>query len=160
MVTANVRIQNQKIEQTITSLYRVKDGKAREWLVYNIILSALNYKGEQITFDDVVGKVGGIPVFTKKINPDSEEIEYSSDIHDHKTVYSISFSKQKVDELSKYFTDSVQFAIEGLGCGGRTYSCSFEELRDLEWDELVKAKTAYLKSDYYRNKQLLAGGVT
>ncbi|MGC2426839.1 MAG: hypothetical protein WA421_07380 [Nitrososphaeraceae archaeon] len=71
----------------------------------------------------------------------------------------VPFSKQKVDELSKYFTDSVQFAIEGLGCDGRTYSSSFEELRDMEWDELVKIKTAYLKSDSYRNKQLLTAGV-
>ena len=32
---------------------------------------------------------------------------------------------------------------------------NFEKIRDMEWDELVKAKTSYMFTDYHRNKQLI-----
>jgi hypothetical protein len=41
-------------------------------------------------------------------------------------------------------TDSVNFAIKGSGCSETTLACSsVEELKDLDWDELVGLKTAY-----------------
>jgi hypothetical protein len=157
MVNGNVRVQNQEIEQQISGLYRVKNAKA-EFLIYHILLRGLNHKGEGVDFPTLIGKVEGILVFERKVNPDTEEVESGSLIHDHKTLYTIPFTKAKVDELSNYFIDSIGFVIQGSGLAGRTYSCSLEELRDLEWDELVQMKTSWMKSDYYRMKQLAAQG--
>jgi hypothetical protein len=157
LVNGNVRVREQKIEQEISGAYRVKDSKG-EWLMYHILLRGLNHIGERKDFSDLIGKIEGIPIFEKKINQDSGEVEYSGYIHDHKTVYTIPFTKENLDKLVPYFTDNVSFAIMGQGLSGRTYSCSFEEIRDLEWDELVKLKTDWMKSDYYRVKQLAAQG--
>jgi hypothetical protein len=117
-----------------------------------------NHIGERKDFSDLIGKIEGIPIFEKKVNQDSGEVEYSGYIHYHKTMYTIPFTDETLDKLVPYFTDNVSFAIKGQGLATRTYSCSFEEMRDLEWDDPVKLKTDWTKSDYYRVKQLAAQG--
>ena len=77
--------------------------------MYNILLSGVDHKGNELTFDDLFGRVGDIPIFERRINPDSGETEFSPMVSNHKTKYTIPFTKQKFDEISKYFTDSVQF---------------------------------------------------
>jgi hypothetical protein len=63
------------------------------------------------------------------------------------------------NELSKYFRADppVECVVEDRA-GGRKYSCSLEEFRDMSYEDLVALKTAYLRTDYYRNKQQLAAG--
>jgi hypothetical protein len=75
-----------------------------------------------------------------------------------KMVVDFTKSKEGVAEYAKIdYTYEPHLQDTLSGCSGRIYSCSFEELRDLEWDELVKLKTSYLYSDYYyRNRQLMA----
>jgi hypothetical protein len=46
----------------------------------------------------------------------------------------------------RLITENVSFAIKGQGLATKTYSCSFDEIRDLEWDELLKLKTDWMKS--------------
>jgi hypothetical protein len=82
----------------------------------------------------------------------------TTQVNELKTIYTIPFSKEKVDELSPYFSDTIGFSIEGRGTASRRYSCSLEELRDLEWDELVQLETFWMKTDYYRMKQLATQG--
>lgn len=162
MINGNVRIAEQGIKQEISSVYRIKEGK-KEYLFYGVNLFGVNHVGDPVDFYHIEGQVPNVPVFGKKINPDTLEIEFSPIIHSHKTLFTIQFSKSKVEEISKYFTDSVQFAIEGLGTGGvKTLSCNYEEFTKLDWDELVRVKTAYMSTDYHRNKKLIEasqGGV-
>jgi hypothetical protein len=163
LVNGNIRTKNQEIEQQVTAVYRVKDSKGKEWLMYHILLYGLNHIGERKDFSDFVGKIEGIPQFERKIDENTGEVVYSGVINNHKTLYTIPFTKETLDNLKPYFVDIPSFAIEGQGLASRTYSCTFEEMRDMEWDELVKAKTAYMYTDYYRNKQQLVtqgGGVS
>src|SRR6266487_5430522 len=74
-VNGNVRIKNQEIEQQISGVYRVKDSKG-EWLMYHILLHGVNHTGERKDFSDLIGKIEGIPVFERRVNPDSGEVEY------------------------------------------------------------------------------------
>ena len=92
-----------------------------------------------------------MPQFHNKINPQTEEIDSNATtVHSLKTVYTIPFSKQKVDEISKYFSDSVQFIIKERG-SGRKYACNQQEFRDLPYDELISIKNGY--SEYIRNRK-------
>jgi hypothetical protein len=150
----NVRIANQEITQTISGVYRIKAGKD-EWLVYGVSLSGINHKGEPVDFYHQEGKIESIPVFERKIDPDTLEVVTGPLIQNHKTLYTIPFTKAKFDEISKYFTDSVQFAIEGSGTSNKRLSCSLDEFRDLPFEELVKIKTSWIFTDYYRTKQLI-----
>jgi hypothetical protein len=77
-----------------------------------------------------VGKVAGIPIFEKKLNPDTEEIETGAMIHDHKTLYQIPFTKEKVKELEPYFTDKVGFTV--IDRSGKRHSCSLKEFMDMD----------------------------
>lgn len=153
MVTGNVRIKEQKIDQKISTIYRVKN--SGEFLIYHILLSGLNHKGEPVDFSDLIGKIDKIPIFEKKIDEHSGEIETGPMKYNHKTIYTIPFSSKKLDELLEFASDEIAFAIQGKGTANRTLSCSLEEIRDMQWDELVAAKTSYQKSDEYRLKQLL-----
>ena len=129
MINGNVRTKNQNIEQQISGLYRVKD-KGKEWLTYHILLIGSDHKGEQKDFPLFVGKVAGIPIFEKKLNPDTEEIETGAMIHDHKTLYQIPFTKEKVKELEPYFTDKVGFTV--IDRSGKRHSCSLKEFMDMD----------------------------
>jgi hypothetical protein len=60
-----------------------------------------------------------------------------------------SFTKAKVNELSKYFAEPLEFIVEDKT--GRKYSCSLEEFRDLSYDDLVNLKTGF--SDYMKKRR-------
>lgn len=154
-VTGKESIKNQPVEQTINQLHRVKDSKG-EWLVYGVGLSADNWKRNRVDFFHMEGIIEGIPTFHNEIDPQTEEIiPATTQVMNMKTIYTIPFSKKKVDELSQYFAESAQFAITDRGAGNRTYSCTLEEFRDLPYEELVKLKTSWMFTDYHRSKQLI-----
>ena len=152
----NARIANQELQQEINALYRVKTNKG-EFLFYGISLTGINHKGESIGFYHTEGIIENIPVFEKKINPDTTEVESGPLIHNHTTLYNIPFTKKKIDnELSPYFADSVQYIVKDKT--GRKYTCNLDEFRDLPYEELINLKTGY--TDYMKNRQLLkVGGV-
>jgi hypothetical protein len=66
-------------------------------------------------------------------------------------IYTIPFSKEKVEELSKYFSETIGFSIKDKGSGGRRYSCSYEEFVNMEYRELVDLKTGF--TDYWKTRQ-------
>ena len=154
MINGNVRIKEQKIDQEISTIYRIKNSDG-EFIIYHILLSGLNHKGEPVDFSDLIGKIDKIPVFERKVDDRTGEVESGPIKQDHRTIYTIPFSSKKLDELLEFASDNISFAIKGKNTANRTLSCSLEEIRDMEWDELVAAKTSYQKSDEYRLKQLL-----
>ncbi|MGC2427105.1 MAG: hypothetical protein WA421_08720 [Nitrososphaeraceae archaeon] len=143
-------MRSQPIDQRIINLCRLKDSKG-EWLTYGVELYGRNWEYNQVDFYHHEGIIEGMPQFHNKINPQTEEIDSNATtVHSLKTVYTIPFSKQKVDEISKYFSDSVQFIIKERG-SGRKYACNQQEFRDLPYDELISIKNGY--SEYIRNRK-------
>jgi hypothetical protein len=65
-------------------------------------------------------------------------------------IFTIPFSKQKVEELTEYFSDTISFNIEERR-SGRLYSCSIQEFRNMEYDELIDIKTGF--ADYWKSRQ-------
>jgi hypothetical protein len=158
-VTGKDSIKNQEIEQRISNLMRVRD-KGGEWLVYGVGLFGKNWKGNRVDFYHTEGKIEGMPIFTKEIDPQTDQVvPGSTQVFEMKTIHNIPFSKKKIEELSQYFV-APSFIVVSNTMGGRKYSCSLEEFRDLPYDELISLKTGF--TEYMRNKrpdQLKVGGV-
>jgi hypothetical protein len=55
-----------------------------------------------------------------------------------KTIHTIPFSKKEIEELSQYFAEPLSFVLVDK-TSGRKYSYSFEEFRDMGYDELRSA---------------------
>jgi hypothetical protein len=65
----------------------------------------------------------------------------TTQIQELKNIYTIPFSKEKVEELSKYFSETIGFSIKDKGAGGRRYSCSREKFTNMDYQELVDLNT-------------------
>ena len=92
---------------------------------YGINLYGKNWKQNPVDFFHVEGTIEGISTFHREIDPQTEQIiSETTQVHELKTVYTIPFSKAKVNELSQYFSDDVQFIIKEKATGGRRYSCT------------------------------------
>jgi hypothetical protein len=153
LVTADP-VKDQEIEQKISQLYRFKDYKGKEWLFYDITLSGRDWQGNRKEFYYREGIMENIPEFDKKIDPATNAvIPGTTQVHEMKTVYTIQFSKQKVNELSQYFTESVSFIVVDKSTGRKRYSCTFQEFTDLAYDELISQKTGFADYVRLRNKK-------
>lgn len=121
---------------------RLKDRKG-EWLVYGVSLSGKNWKRNSVDFFHMEGMIEKIPIFHNEINSDTDEINAAAtQVEDFKTVYTVPLSKRRLEELSPYFSDSVQFVLKDRA-ENRKYSCSFQEFKDLKYDELISLKTGF-----------------
>ena len=97
------------------------------------------------------GVVEGMPILDKRIDPSTNEIIPGSTlVHEVKSVYTIPFSKQKVNELSKYFADNTGFIVKDKHSTTR-YSCSMQEFLNLEYEELLNLKTGF--TDYMKSQK-------
>ena len=95
-----------------------------------------------------------MPIFNKRLDPATNAvIPGITQVQELKTIHTIPFTKQRVNELSKHFVEPVSFIV--VDKTGRKYSCSLEEFIDLPHDELVKIKTSWMFTDYHSNKQLV-----
>lgn len=94
-----------------------------------------------------------MPVFQKKINPQTKEVvPDQTQVLELKDVYTIPFSKQKVNELQKYFTDNVQLIV--IDRTGKRYGCrNLAEFTDVGYEDLIDLKTGY--ADYHRSRRLM-----
>ena len=105
------------------------------------------------------GLIEGMPTFEKEIDPSTNDvIAGTTQVMEMTKVYTIPFTKEKIDEISKYFADTTFFCIVDITC--RKYSCSRKEFSDVSYDELIDKKTGL--TDYMRSKrpdQLKVGGV-
>jgi hypothetical protein len=151
LVTAEP-VKDQEITQKITQLYRVKDAKGKEWLVYDIILYGQDWQGNTRSFDYREGIIEQMPEFDKKIDPATNAvISGTTQVHQTSKLYTIPFTKDKVNELSQYFTEPLSLIVKDKWTP-RRYGCnSLQEFRDMEYDELISLKTGY--TDYIKSKQ-------
>jgi hypothetical protein len=164
LVTADP-VKNQEIEQRIHQMYRIKDAKGKEWLVYDSTLYGNTWEGNQKDFYYREGIIEGMPRFEKRIDPSTNAvIAGTTQIQEIlKPGYTILFTKDKVNELQKCFvhplTLNVVDGVSGLGGGGsRMYSCSsLEEFRDIPYEELINLKTGM--ADYWKNKNKVVSGI-
>lgn len=158
LVTANPKLREQQITQKISQLYRFKDWQGKEWFFYDITLRGHDWKGNRKEFYYIEGRIEQMPEFEKEIDPQTEEvIPNTTQVLDMKTIYTIPFSKQKVNELSEYFTEKVSFIIIDRGTGGKRYSCTLKEFTDLAYDELISQKTGFSEYVKMRNKKYNGG---
>ena len=110
-----------------------------------------------LTFFMLKVLIEGISTFHREIDPQTEQIiSETTQVHELKTVYTIPFSKAKVNELSQYFSDDVQFIIKEKATGGRRYSCIKREFTELDFEELIKSKTGFTQ---YQNTRQKGGGM-
>jgi hypothetical protein len=159
LVTADP-VKNQEIEQKISQLYRIKDSKGKEWLFYDITLHGRDWQGNRKDFYYRDGIIEHMPEFDRKVDPSTNAvIPESTQVHTVKTIYTIPFSKQKVEDLSQYFTESVSCIV--VDRSRKRYTCSLQEFTDLDYEELVNLKTGF--AEYMNSRlpkqQLKQGGV-
>jgi hypothetical protein len=159
-VTGNAKLKEQEIEYKIDALHRLKDSKG-EWLTYHVSLFGNDWEGNRIDYSYMAGMIEGIPTFYKKIDPQTDEvIPNTTQVLELKTIYTIPFSKAKVNELQKHFSPTVGFIVKDRDIGGKRYTCNLEEFRDFTYEELIDIKTGF--RDYIRQKrqdQLQKAGV-
>jgi hypothetical protein len=90
--TGNYELKEQDIEQKIDHLTEAK--------TYHVLLFAYDWEGNRIDYSYTEGKIENMPVFQKKINPQTKEVvPEHTQVLELKDVYTIPFSKQKVNEL-------------------------------------------------------------
>ena len=101
LVTANDRLMAQPIEQSINNVMRNKN-RDGEWLTFQMSLYAKDWKCNRKDFwYDQGGRVDGYPEFIKEIDPQTDQVvSGTTQVNEVKTIYTIPFSKDKVDELS------------------------------------------------------------
>jgi hypothetical protein len=129
--TGNSELKEQDIEQKIDHLTEAKTQKVNGLLTMFCFSHMIG--GNRIDYSYTEGKIENMPVFQKKINPQTKEVvPEHTQVLELKDVYTIPFSKQKVNELQKDFTtDRAVFIIIDRTTGKR-YSCnSLAEFRDL-----------------------------
>jgi hypothetical protein len=154
-VTANKNLQNQRIEQSISSLNRVRY-QNKDWLTYGVALQGKNWKGNTRDFYHMEGYVTdgcreGLPIFHRDVDPMTDEvISGTTQMSGHKPFYTIPFTKEKVDELSEYFTEQHSFSLKD-NVSGRRYTCTLSEFRDLPYEELINLRTGL--TDYLQSRQ-------
>ncbi len=157
LVTADP-VKNQEIVKQIQGCYRLKNSNG-EWLYYHVLLSGKDWKGNRKEFNYVEGLIEGMPIFTKDIDPSTNEVVAgTTQVLEMTKVYTIPFTKEKFDGVSKYFDTGTFFAV--VDKNGKRYSCNAKEFRDVSYDELIDQKTGL--AEYMRSKrpdQLKIGGV-
>ena len=158
LVTADP-VKDQQIVKSIPQLYRIKDSDGKEWLFYNVDLSGRDWKGNRKDFNYIEGVIEGMPEFHYEIDPSTQKvISGTTQVQDVTRKYTIPFTKAKVEELSKHFRVPLSCII--VAPDGRKHSCSLQEFRDSNYDELIDLKTGF--SEYMlsrRRGQLKEGGV-
>ena len=98
-LVSSTLVTEQEIEQEVNALYRLKDAKG-EWLFYNLGLFGKDWQGNRKDFSYLEGKIDGFPEFDRRIDPATNEvIPGTTQVHTIKTIHTIPFSSNKVDEL-------------------------------------------------------------
>jgi hypothetical protein len=146
-------VKDQEIEQRISQLYRTKV-KGKEYLFYDITLYGHDWQGNRKDFYYREGMIEHMPEFSKRIDPATHAVipEWTQ-VQDMKIVYTIRFTKDKVNELQEYFTEPVSLVVIDSNTR-RRYGCNpLAEFRDLAYEELIELKTGF--RDYIRNKRLM-----
>ena len=159
LVTADP-VKNQEISIVVPQLYRIKDPVTRkEWLYYNKEILGNDWQGNRKDWSTLEGVIEGMPVFHYQREPSTNKvISGTTQVLETKREYTIPFTKAKVEELSKHFRIPLSCII--LAPDGRKHSCSLQEFRDSNHDELIDLKTGF--SEYMlsrRRGQLKEGGV-
>lgn len=128
LVAANP-VKNQEIEQRITQLYSELYG--HDW------------QGNRKDFTYLEGIIEGMPEFEHRIDPSTNAIIPGSTlIQEVKPVYTIPFSKQRIEDLSQYFTANPSFVLKDKTTSKR-YICSRQEFTELGYEELLSLKTGF-----------------
>jgi hypothetical protein len=141
LVTADP-VAKQDIQVKIPQLYRAKEPTGKEWLYYNLEMSGKDWKGNRKDWATLEGVTEGMPEFSYERDASTNKvIPGTTQVLEVKREYTIPFSKAKVEELSKYFRQPLSLIL--VGQDGRRYSCSLQEFRDMNYDELVNLKTGY-----------------
>jgi hypothetical protein len=121
------------IKSEINSMYRIRLPSGEEFLYYSEVLIGTDHVGNEKRFTQIVGRYEE-PVFFYRYNPETNTQE-AVEILRHKTVYEISWSKEKFDELTKKLAESPNFYV----VAARKYAVpTMEQFRDLTFDQLVE----------------------
>jgi hypothetical protein len=144
------RIKQQEITKEIPQVYRIKDSKG-EWLFYNVNLYGRSWEGNRKDFSYVEGRIEGMPEWEKQIDPATGKIipGTTPQMFDTHTIYTIKFTKDKVDELHQYFKTPLSCIV--IAEDGRKYSCTLSEFRDMPYEALVNDKTGF--TEWTRQKR-------
>ncbi len=117
-------------------------------------MSGNDWKGNRKDFSYTEGVIEGMPVFNYEIEPSTNAIvPGTTQVLEVQKKYTISFNKEKVDELSKYFRNPVHCIV--VAGDGRRYSVSLEQFKSMSYQELIDIVTGYADymKDYMKNRR-------
>jgi hypothetical protein len=159
-ITGNDKLKEQEIEYRIDALYRSKDYKGNEWLTYHVSMVGNDWEGNRVDYTYMAGVIEGFPKWHRSIDPQTDKvIPNKTQIDEMQTIYTIPYSKQKVNDLQKHFSGTVSFIVRDKASGGRRYTCSLKEFTD-DFESLIDLKNGW--AEYQRSRQrgqLKEGGV-
>lgn len=119
-------------------------------MFHNVSLHGNDWKENRKDFAYVEGRISNYPERDKEIEPSTGEIiPGTTHVFEVHTVYTIPFSKAKVDEISQYFRNPLSCIV--IDTTGRKYSCGLDEFKDMFYNELVSLKTGY--AEYMKNSR-------
>jgi hypothetical protein len=137
--------EKQPIYLRIDSISREKV-KDKEYLFGHCTYIGKDWLGNQKTFDHIYGKIDHIPIWEREANIDPETHSMKptykiSGVMDHRTEYTIPFSKEKAEELLESARENIQFVVHGGN--NRKYSCTKEQFLNDSIEDIVESHTKF-----------------
>jgi len=150
IVTADP-VRNQEIKMVIPQVYRTKDpATGNEFLFYNVDMSGNDWKGNRKDYNYVEGLVDGMPEFSYEVEPSTNAIiPGTTQVLEVKREYTIPFTKEEVDKISKHFRNPLSCIV--IAGDGRKYSVTLEQFKSMSYSELIDMATGY--ADFMKNRR-------
>lgn len=104
-------VKGRAVTQEVLSIYRKKIAGIGEFLVYFVHLVGHDWKDNERDFTIRLGKYEK-PIFRLEKDPQTQEIT-STQISDHKTIYDVPYSQEKLQELLDMSIETVGLIVYG-----------------------------------------------
>lgn len=124
------------VEQEVSQIYRVSKPGRGEYLMWTLNLKGQDWKGNPTDFTILTGRYEK-PLFRLEKNPETQEIS-TTQVTSHQTIYTIPFSKQKLDELIEMAVEPVSMIVVAPS-GKRFGITSLEDFKNGAIDDLIQA---------------------
>jgi hypothetical protein len=127
-------VHGRPVWQEVTQIYRKKIANEGEFLLYNLELTGVDWKGNELTFSTLWGRYDK-PIFRLEKNPETQEIS-STQISSHKPIHDVPCTKEKIDELLAMASEPLSIIVYGTA-GRRLGLQSIEDFRNGQIEDLI-----------------------
>lgn len=127
-------VKGRKVTQEVSQIYRRKIANEGEFLLYNVLYTGHDWKGNEKDFATLNGRYDK-PIFRLEKDPQTQEVT-STQISSHRTIHDIPYTKEKLDELFEMATEPISLIVYGTS-GRRLGLQSVEDYREGTIEDLI-----------------------